>query len=225
MKARISLLLFAAAVLTACNSGSGEKAVSSAEAKGKQMSDAGSMEVAVDLKESKVGWYGSKPGGDHYGEVLLSEGILQMEDGELTGGKFSIDMSTISNQDLENETQNANLVNHLKSPDFFNVDSFPHAQFMITGIAVYEGAPLEDGQMPTHLISGDLTIKEITRNIQFPAMIKAEDGLVRASVPRFFIDRSEWDVRWGSTTIFPNLRERIVHDDIGISIELIASLP
>lgn len=211
-------------VLASCGGRQGEETITSGEARGERMQKAGVREIPVLVSESSLKWQGSKPGGDHYGKVMIEEGSLNMENGMLTGGKVLVDMTAITNEDIENDKMRSNLLKHLKSPDFFSVDSFPQARFMITGVTTYTGEPLSEDFKPTHTVTGDLTIKKTTRSISFPAHIRIGEDSIHAKTQMFYIDRSEWDVRWGSKKIFPNLKDRIVHDEVGIAIDLLAGL-
>lgn len=177
-----------------------------------------STDLSVNTEASVINWRGFKPTGkDHTGTLKLSSGSVQLSDGALNGGKFVIDMTSMDNTDLKGTEGHAKLLGHLKSEDFFNVAEYPEAHFAITNV---EAAPGEDGA--THKISGDLTIKGITKNITFPATVKVTDNGVNATAA-FVIDRSQWDIKFGSTSFFPDLvGDKVISNDLELNVALVA---
>ena len=131
--------------------------------------------VTPNLALSKVEWLGTKPTGTHYGTLSIKEGALFVKDGELTGGTFVLDMNSIAVDDIEDPEMNAQLVAHLKTPDFFAVDSFPTASFKFSTVTAIESTSTStDEVIPTHRIEGNLTIKGIERKVNFPAKIEID---------------------------------------------------
>jgi polyisoprenoid-binding protein YceI len=124
-------------------------------------------------------------------------------------------MRSIKDVDLD-PAYAAKLEGHLKSPDFFNVDSFPVASFKITKVAAYNGP--EDY---THTITGMLTIKGITNEIVFPAKITMAFEKITAEA-YFEIDRSKWNVRYGSKSFFNDIGDKAISDMIGFKVNLLA---
>lgn len=173
------------------------------------------------LELSQIEWLGTKPTGTHYGTLAIKDGKLYLKDGKLLGGEFTLDMNSIIVDDIEAPEMNANLVGHLKSADFFAVDSFPTANFKFASVTAIEGvANNEDNITPTHRIEGNLTIKGITRKVNFPAKIEISDLTIHAQTPQFVINRTDWNVNYGSKSVFDNLKDNFIHDDIGIKITL-----
>ncbi|MBN2610072.1 MAG: YceI family protein [Bacteroidales bacterium] len=182
----------------------------------------GENKKSVDLAKSKVLWVGSKPGGQHNGSVKLSSGFVTLNAEEnISGGEFVIDMKSIVNYDLTTESMNKMLVDHLKSEDFFHVEKHPAAKFVIK-----EAAPLKNPQADkngfkgTHLVSGDLTIKNITKPVSFHAAIKIQDGKLSATTEKFVLDRTEWSVNYQSKKIFAELKDKFIHDEMELSVVL-----
>lgn len=177
---------------------------------------ASATELPVNTETSVVKWKGAKVTKSHNGTLKLSEGTVTVEAGELKGGSFTIDMTTLENEDLAGTDMYEKLIGHLKSPDFFNVDSFPTATFVITSVepSTEEGA--------THKVAGNMTIKGITKNLSFPATVStSETGL--KSTAAFSFDRSEFDVRFGSKTFFPDkLADELIKNDIELEVVLVA---
>ena len=167
----------------------------------------------VDTTQSKVVWTGRKVTGEHTGTIQIKEGNLEVDGSKLQGGSFVIDMNSITNSDLEGEYK-GKLEGHLKSDDFFGVATHPTAQFVIT-----MAKAKKDGQYD---ITGDLTIKNITHEITFPATVKVEDTQVTADA-KITIDRSKYDVRYGSGSFFDNLGDKTIYDDFDLQVNLIAN--
>jgi len=169
----------------------------------------------VDLQQSEITWKGAKIGGAHEGTIQLRDGNLLLEEGKLVGGNFTIDMSTITNSDLEGEYK-GKLEGHLKSDDFFGVETYPTATLTITKVEPQGGN--------TYQITGDLTIKNKTNQIQFPATVNAQGNRVTADAS-ITVDRSEYDVRYGSDSFFDNLGDKVIYDDFDLQVSLVAENP
>ena len=167
----------------------------------------------VDAEQSTVQWVGKKVTGQHNGSIAIQAGTLEITDGQLTGGQFSIDMGTIDTEDLQGEDK-AKLEGHLKSDDFFGVEAYPTAQLVITQVT-----PEEDN---TYTITGDLTIKGKTNPIEFPATVNMQDGQVTAEAD-ITVDRSKFDVRYGSDSFFDDLGDKVIYDDFELAVSLIAT--
>lgn len=166
----------------------------------------------VSLKESKVEWVGKKVTGQHNGTVAIKSGALDIKDGKLNGGEFVIDMTTITSTDLEGEYQQK-LNGHLRSDDFFGVEKFPEAKFVITKVD-------SDNKNGSFAVTGDLTIKSTTKPVSFNAqLVNGGKGIV--AVADIVIDRSEFDVRYGSGSFFDDLGDKTIYDDFTLSVNLV----
>ena len=167
----------------------------------------------ADLSESVINWKAYKVTGSHTGTVPLKSGSLEYTDGKLSGGTFEIDMTKMTVTDLEGEWKDK-LEGHLKSPDFFGIEKFPTAKFVITQV-VSRGTPGD------YKIVGNLTIKEKTNEIRFMAKINEAEGKVTAS-GETTVDRSRYDVRYGSGSFFDNLGDKTIYDEFDLTINLVA---
>ena len=165
---------------------------------------------SVDLKNSEVVWKGYKVLGSHTGTIGLKSGNLQFTDGVLTGGQFEIDMNSIVCTDLEGGTADK-LVGHLKSDDFFGVATYPTAKFVITNAYPYG--------KNQYKVTGNLTIKETTQSIKFIADVSENDGVMMASAD-IEVDRSEYDVRYGSGTLVGNLGDNTIYDEFEMQVKI-----
>ena len=180
--------------------------------------------IKANISESRVNWTGKKPTGEHHGYVKLSGGEILMEHNEITGGSFTIDLNSIANTDLGDKNAGSKLVSHLKSPEFFDVNKYPTAKFVISSVDRIPNHQAEPGlRKATHRIEGDLTIKGITRKISFEASINLLNGKLTASSVPFAIDRTQWGVNYQSKKIFPNLKDEFIYDDIILKIDLVSN--
>jgi len=166
--------------------------------------------------ESKVIWEGKDFGGagGHEGTLQLTSGYLLIVNNEVRKGDFEIDMKSIHNTDQRDEKSRRELEEHLRSEDFFSVAQFPKAFFTITKVTPI---PFEPDQ---YTIAGFLGIKGITNVISFPATITLSDQIARSKADVVF-DRTKWNVTYQSKTIFSNLKEGILSDDVKISVDLV----
>lgn len=160
----------------------------------------------VNIEESSIEWQGFKPTGSHKGTINIESGTFTTNDGKIQSGSFVIDMSSIKESE-----DNGRLEGHLKSADFFDVAKFPSASFEITGLEEKDG---------NTMLSGNLTIKDITHNVTFPVTITNEGDVLTVSSEVFTIDRSKWNVRYGSKSFFDNLKDKFINDDIELKISI-----
>lgn len=165
----------------------------------------------VDTKASTISWTGYKVTGKHYGKVAIRSGELQMDHGTIVGGNFVIDMTSISCEDLTGDT-NGKLVGHLKSDDFFGVEKHPTATLKIT-----RAVPQGDG---LYKMVADLTIKNTTKPVRFIAKVNKE-GTKEIATADIKVDRSEYDVRYGSGSFFDDLGDKTIYDEFDLSVRLV----
>ncbi len=160
----------------------------------------------IDITKSTINWTGKKLGKTHIGSINFHKGHLEMEDGNLVGGMFEIDMTSITSLDLKEGKGKEKLEGHLKSDDFFGVATYPTAKLVITAVT---------GSDSTYSVTGDLTIKATTLPITFDLML---DG--NTATTKFVIDRSKYDVRYGSGSFFDNLGDTAIYNDFELDITL-----
>ena len=185
---------------------------------GKKADTTDSVEVAdqvvgavytVDAAQSKVVWKGTKVSGFHEGTVDIKSGSVNVDNGTITGGNFVLDMNTISSTDLEGEYKEK-LDGHLKADDFFAVATNPEASFTIT--EVKQGATAND-----LVISGNLTIKGVSKNITFDAKIdEVTDTTVKSSAD-FNIAREDWGVN------YEGKKDDLISKEINFKVSLVAN--
>jgi polyisoprenoid-binding protein YceI len=166
------------------------------------------QKLEVNPEASSVEWHGKKIGKDHVGNIQLESGVFELKENQIVEGKFVIDMTTITNTDLKNEVYNQRLVGHLKSDDFFGVEAYPTAHFVIT-----QSTKFSDEKAT---ITGDITIKGKTERISFDVLRSGESYSSRVE-----IDRSKFDVRYDSNSFFDNLGDKAIDDIFTLNINLV----
>lgn len=166
---------------------------------------------AANVETSTLNWKGFKPTGSHNGVVAIKEGNLTVRNEKVTEGKFTFDMASITVLDIPaDDKYNAKLVNHLKSPDFFDVENNPTATFEIIGV---EGDK----------IKGNLIVKEISKPVEFIAkLVETEVGIEFSAEP-FKIDRTEYNIQYKSKKFFENIKDKFINDEFEISFKVKAS--
>ena len=210
MKNLIKSLMFLAVVgfFASCS-----QAPAGEEAKTGETKDVATTDEAktlnVDLAASKMMWEGSKVSGKHNGTINLKSGSLQVKGNELVGGSFVIDMNSIAVTDLKDKGK-ADLEGHLKTGDFFETEKFPEGKFEITGVKA------QAGEGTTHVISGNLTLKDKSLGIEIPANVKLENGVVTASAPQFTVDRTKFGIT------YTGMKDNLINNMMGIKLELTA---
>lgn len=175
---------------------------------------AATVGVSVDPAASQVTWKGYKVTGSHEGTIAVKDGNLEFTDGMLTGGSFAIDMASIKATDITGGMAEK-LEGHLKSADFFGVEAYPTAKFVITKV-VSRGTPGD------YRITGDITIKESTQEIKFNAKVTEADGIYTAMAD-LKLDRTDFDVRYGSGSFIDNLGDKTIYDEFDLGIKLVTS--
>lgn len=189
------------------------------EAKEAATAQAESMKFTVDTASSVIEWKGEKPTGTHTGTIKVANGSFMANDSVVESGTFVIDMKSIEVTDLKGE-EKSNLEAHLKGTvegkegDFFNVTEFPEATFEVTGITEEAGEPM---------LQGNLTIKEETKNISFPVSISNDGENIEITSEEFTIDRTKWNVNYGSKSVFDGLGDKFINDEVTLKINLKAS--
>lgn len=198
MKKIFTLLIFAS--LVSCNSN-----VSKSNTPDAAPISASDAVYTIQQDQSQLVWTGRELStSSHFGTIDFQSGQFEINDGLISRGEFIVDMTTINNQDLPEDAR-PRLEGHLKSDDFFSVESHPTATLSISGSEL-----VSDGVWQ---VMGELTIKGYTHPVQFE-MLNSEDGWNANLV----FDRSKYDVRFRSGTFFQNLGDKLIFDEIELAI-------
>lgn len=165
--------------------------------------------------QSIIEWTGKKVTGSHNGTISIKAGTLLLKDNTLSGGDFIIDTSSIKILDITDPATNAQFAGHLFSEDFFAIERFPEASFIITAVENVHG--------DDYLVTGDLSIKGITNEVSFKATVHIEDATVTAS-GKIIVDRTKFDIKFRSGNFFQNLGDNLIYNDFELDVKLTASL-
>jgi polyisoprenoid-binding protein YceI len=161
----------------------------------------------VDASKTAISWVGKKVTGQHNGTVNLKSGTLVFKGKKLAGGTFVVDMTSLTSTDLQGEYQ-GKLNGHLKSEDFFGTEKFPNATLVFKKVAVK--AP------NVYTVTGDLTIKGKTNPITFDLATTTN-----AAATSLKIDRTKYDIKYGSGSFFDNLGDKAISDDFQLDVALV----
>lgn len=191
---------------------------------------------AVDLSTSTIAWTGRKSFVDGYedtGTIGLKSGSFTVTDGKLSGATFVVDMTTIETVATGLGSGEANLTKHLKSDEFFGVEEYPEATFELgtSSDAIKEATIVTDQEEGdeepewdgvTYEVTGDLTIKGTTEPVTFIVELFEEEGMVFVEAT-MSVDRSKYDVQYGSGSFFEDLGDKTIDDIFTLDISLVAS--
>tara|TARA_B110000503_G_scaffold143396_1_gene244602 strand:+ start:2524 stop:3111 length:588 start_codon:yes stop_codon:yes gene_type:complete len=167
----------------------------------------------INTEISSIEWIGRKVTGQHNGVILLKNGSYTFENGLILKGELTIDMQTIKINDIEDKEQNKKLQNHLNSPDFFAVKDHPTAKLSI----------IKSEKVGTDKLKvfADLEIKGISKRIEFEVTMLKE-GTKMVAVGEVNINRTEYDIRYGSGSFFDNLGDKAIKDQFTIKFKVAA---
>lgn len=216
------VLFFALSLaLAACNNAPKGEKVETKDAVGATAAAAATSvsadNYAVDIAKSTLNWEGTEPGDEgHNGTIALKSGSFVVENNVLKGGSFDIDMNSIAVADLTGDKK-AKLEKHLKDGDFFETDKFPAGKFTITGVEAVANDP-----SVSHRISGDLMLKDKTKNISFPVKMSIAEGKLTAESKPFTFNRTEWNIKYHSTVV-GTIKNKLINDNIGMTIKIEAA--
>lgn len=217
---KIAILMATAFIAVSCSNGTkADEAVTGEAQEVEAMTEAADYEL---VEGSYLKWRGFKSyvASEHIGTIGVQEGTFSVAGDQLVGGTITIDMNSISNNDIEDEGKRGYLEGHLKSDAFFYVDSFPTAVFEIVEVRK------ESADAAPSVVVGNLTIRGITNSIEFPADVTVEEGTVHFTAPTFSIDRTKWNVKFHDSedaTIAETLKEDLIDHSIELTINVSAT--
>jgi len=213
---KLILMLSLAGVFASCSNQQATETKEVAEVS----KDTTGANYIVDSTGSMLEWEATKKVGSHNGTVNVNGGNLNIKDGNIVSGAFTINMSTIKNLDITDADMNGKLVGHLMSPDFFNVAGFPTAKFEVSSSEVLTN----DAAGNTHKVSGNLTIKDSVHNISFPVKVVVDGDNVSAN-GEVVINRLQWGIVYNSVSVSPaallkKLGDNAINDEVKLKITL-----
>jgi polyisoprenoid-binding protein YceI len=160
----------------------------------------------IDVKTSTIKWVGKNLTGEHSGTVNFKDGAVVFKGKKLTGGSFTVDMTSLTSTDLTGEYQ-GKLNGHLKADDFFGTEKFPTAKLVFKTI----GAKTTD----VYTVTADLTIKRITKPVTFDVAVSGN-----SATTAFKVDRTKYDIKSGSGNFFEGLGDKTINDDFELAVVL-----
>jgi polyisoprenoid-binding protein YceI len=217
MKKTVLSVLFAVAMATfvSCKD---EPTTIATEAAESLAASAEAVAYKIDLVNSIVDWKGSKPTEFHTGTINLSDGEAMITNGKLESGKFTLDMNSIIVTDLKPGDGKESLEIHLKGTGdkakddhFFNVGKYPTGSFEITKVTEENG---------NNMITGNLTLKGVSKSITFPAAITYDETSITIKSAPFLINRTLWKVNYASKSVFDDLKDKFVDDNIELVVNV-----
>lgn len=161
----------------------------------------------VDAAKSSINWTGKKVTGQHEGTINLKDGNLVFKGKALVGGTFNVDMNSMVVTDLKAGQGKEKLEGHLKDEDFFGTDKFATATLVFKKLVTK--AP------NVYTVTGDLTIKGITKPVTFDLTTTANTATTNVK-----IDRTKYDIKYGSGSFFDNLGDKAINDDFNLEVAL-----
>lgn len=173
----------------------------------------------INTEESFIHWIGRNPLNFHNGAIKLKQGFITLNHHALANAEFTIDMKSITDEDLTDSVMNKMLIHHLASDDFFDIETYPEAFFKITSADPIDGVPLG---LPNYQIKGELTLRGKTEPIDFLAQVTLrEDGcyIAQAMVD---MDRTRWGVLYGSGKRFARLGPHLVNDIVHLHVKIVS---
>lgn len=218
----LSLLVFVALFAT-CNNGPEGVAVEAKDAVDAATEVVNevvpSVLFAIDPTASTISWAGTKVIGsdEHTGTIPVTKGKVMVAEGNIVAGKFVMDMGQMVNTDMPAADGGDKLIGHLKSADFFNVEKHPTAMFEISKVEAVSGM-----EGISHKITGNLTLKGVSKSVSIPAMVSVDGGTLKAETPAFTINRMDWDVSYGNGSIADLAKDKVISDNLGLKLSLVA---
>ena len=171
----------------------------------------------LDTGASVVGWSGRNQNNKHFGTLLLKSGHLLVQGRSLTG-ELVADMDTIKNINLAGDELQPVLIAHLKSDDFFFTGLFPTATFVIDQGEI---ADVPYVTCANTTLKGSLNLRGITKDLDFPATITPRENGCLGLEAHFDLDRTRWNIIYGSSRFFEHLGMHTVFDQISIELRLV----
>lgn len=189
-----------------------------AAAPSKKIKKSTEVSYKVDVAASTFKWHAKKVTGAHSGTVNFGSGTISFLNNLLAKAVIIMDMKTIEVTDLTGEYHDK-LVNHLKGEDFFSVQKYNTAVLTVKSASPIAGAAAGS---ENYTIVADLTIKGITKEVLFSAMISvnAKQVIVNAD---FDIDRTDFDIRYSSGKFFEGLGDKAIMDKFNIKVRVVAN--
>jgi len=196
-------------------------------------SDSASL-LLIDTATSVVTWIGSKPTGKHNGTISITSGTIAVTDSKIEGANFTFSIPSLKIMDMTpNNEFYTKLYDHLMSADFFLADSFPDANFELVKIEPFDSSSVSSKieyetenkpasmyefmvKNPTHNITGNLTMRGVSKSIKFPAAVIIKDGQIKAE-GKFIIDRTHWNLKYrDEASVADRAKDKFIYNTVNV---------
>ena len=164
----------------------------------------------VDVNQTSLRWKGMKVTGSHWGYVTMAEGLVIINGKNIIAGEFSVDLNSMTEEEMGDSPWKIKLLNHLKSDDFFDVTNHPVVRFKLTRATFNQGA---------FKFKGDMTIRGITHPVEFPAVVRFSDQGPSAT-GQIVIDRTNYNMKYRSGKYFPDVGDKMIYDEFTIDFSV-----
>lgn len=161
----------------------------------------------INLEKSNINWVGEKLTGKHSGTIDFKDGVLVFKKNKLTGGIFTVNMTSLAVTDIEAGKGKEKLEGHLKADDFFGTDKFNTAKLDFKTIATKSKG--------TYTVTADLTIKGITKPVTFDMNVNGN-----TATTTFKVDRTKYDIKYGSKSFFESIGDKAIYDEFELTVAL-----
>jgi polyisoprenoid-binding protein YceI len=166
----------------------------------------------IQKESSTVNWTGKKVLGLHTGTIDITMGSIHLDSGKINGGEIVIDMTSLTITDINDRKTHDDFKDHLWNDDFFSINAYTRSHLKIE-----HGELLANNE---YTLSGHLTIKDITHPISFRAKIEILTDFLY-STGEIVIDRTLYNIRYGSGKFIDHLGDKLIHDDFVLQFKLI----
>lgn len=180
------------------------------------------LKKELDTDASVVKWEGKKKLVDskHTGKIKIKEGSVIFKGDAPQSAEITIDMKSITNDDIENEKYKQKLVDHLQNADFFDVSTYPTAVLTVKKFAISNKKPKVESGEKEYVATGTLKIKDKTKKIVFNVKVSEKDGVWQGK-GKVSIDRTLWNIRYGSGKFFKGLGDKVIADEILLDFNVV----
>lgn len=235
------MILYSILVFASCNnSQSNENETTNTQ--NQELSYPNADTLFINPQKSVTTWIGSKPTGQHDGVIEINQGYIIINEENVVGGSFEVDINSIKVMDLANEESKAKLTKHLLSKDFFDANEYPKGYFKIRKITAYDSSYLSSDKTefpskykpisanlykvinPNCIVEGELTLRGKMKQVKFPASIDVNNSKVIAEA-KFNIDRTQWDIKYGDeASIVDKAKDKFIYNTVNVGLYIEANI-
>ncbi len=166
----------------------------------------------IDTAKSEIGWSAKSVSDTHVGKIQLQKAAFKFQNNQLTGGNFEVNMDSITVIDIVESQDKADFIDHLTNGDFFETNLYPRAYFVITQVQ-------PKGELD-YVITGNLTIKKVTKPITFTA--KVTNSTTNKSISaNIEVDRTLFGIEYGAKGKRGSEKDWFIHNEIMLRVNIV----